>query len=213
VGVPHVRIELLGTLASGAERWSTGFSTAPPAGGGAADLESLVSEALETFQNDVWTATPTYGFLSNTVALTGARAQQLADDGTVLGTAEKLLPAPVPGNATSTLPPQCSIVISLRTGWPGPRGRGRMYFPCLAPASLTSIGRLSATAQEGLTTNFQTFFNDWNALSDTMPVAVASNVGGFVTTVSSVQVGSVVDTQRRRRDTMVESYYSLPVTP
>lgn len=87
-----------------------------------------------------------------------------------------------------------------------------MYFPPMSAAVLTETGRLTTTARSVLADDFQGFFDAWNADSGTQPAGVASSVGGFVSTVTGIQVGDVIDTQRRRRDTLPESYLNRTIT-
>lgn len=209
MGVPHVRVELQGTLVSGAEKWSTGFSTAPPAGGAVIDAAALATSAQTLFKAQ-WDAA--FGFATVfplSTAFTGARVQQLEADGTILASAEAVLAAPDAGSAELALPPQCAVVLSLRTGLSGARYRGRMYLPGPGASGVTSVGRLQSSVQEALALRMHDFMSAWNTAHSAMPVGVASGMGGFVTTVTQLQVGNIVDTQRRRRDALPEGYVSI----
>lgn len=208
MAVPHIRVELRGTTASGAEVWSCGFSTAPPVGGGLADVESLALEAAVTFANNFFSVTAVNSAFGTATRFTSTRVQQLEADGSVRATAESILGTPVVGSATTSLPTQCAVVVSLRSPTAGARGRGRMYLPNPAASALQSNGRLTTTVRDALAVNMRSAMNIWNGLADTEPVGVASAAGGFVTTVNKIQVGDVVDTQRRRRDALPESYYT-----
>lgn len=210
--VPHVRVEVFGTQVNGAEKWTTGFSTAPPTGGALAAVDALALTAVTLFRDDVWNASPTHALFPGFSALLGGKATQYEGDGTVRAVGEFILAASVYGGATTALPPQCSTVVSLRTPVAGARGRGRMYLPTLGSNALYQDGRLAVASRSAIASAMQLFLNDWNADSGTQPVGVASAVGGYVTTVTSIQVGDVIDTQRRRRDTLPESYLSAAIT-
>lgn len=206
VDVPHIRVELLGTLCNGAEKWSMGFSTAPPPGGATADVEGFADTATSAFSTEVWDATGMNDYKAGSSQFLGSRVQQIKSDGTVLVSAESMLTSPSTGGATLAMPPQSSIVISLLTALAGPRHRGRMYFPALGTPALTATGRLQPAARNLLGTLMSAFLDSWNADLDTLPVGVASAVGNEVTTVNRIRVGDVIDTQRRRRDSLPEAF-------
>lgn len=211
MGVPHIRVELIGTLSNGAERWSTGFATAPPTGGALADVETLAVTATSLFLSDFWGSSGINLYFPLSSRFTGARVQQLEADGTVRATHTTLLATSSAGSGTVSLPPQCSVVASLRTPTAGPRGRGRMYLPVPAVAALVNSGRIGPGPRQGFADGLQLFFNDWNADALTAPVGVASGMGGFVTTVTRIEIGDVVDTQRRRRDALPEDYLARAI--
>lgn len=103
--------------------------------------------------------------------------------------------------ASITLPNQVCAVASLRTGLPGRARRGRMYLPVLGTVSSASgqcqDGNLGLLSQ-GLATFFGTFnTHAWGKVS------VMSASTSDMYQVSEVQIDSVLDTQRRRRDKLV----------
>lgn len=212
VGVAHIRIDLLGTLCSGAEKWSMGFSTAPPGGGALADLENLAITASTLFQADVWGTSTINDYGAVTSKFLGARASQLTAAGKVTASAESILASPSTAGNTLAMPPQSSVVVSLRTGLSGPRHRGRMYFPALGSTALTATGRLQPAARDSLASAMQLFFDDWNDDPTTFTASVASNAGQFVEAITSIKVGDVIDTQRRRRDALPEAYVDRAIT-
>jgi hypothetical protein len=107
------------------------------------------------------------------------------------------------GGASSTLPPQCSLVTSLRTAAPGRRGRGRFYVGSLSETVTDTHGQTdtgiastfanaASTLQEdvraiGSIASTRYYGMVWHRLSDQGAV------------VRSVDVGNIIDTQRRRR--------------
>lgn len=206
VSVPHVRVELFGTLCSNAEKWSMGFSTAPPGGGGLVDADALALTAMTLFQADVWGFGAIQSAWPATATFVGARVHQYDAAGKSIAAGERVQASPAAGADTTALPPQTSVVVSLLTGTPGARNRGRMYFPSPGRTALTATGRLSTTARDVLRDRMKVFLDHWNADPVTMPAAVASNAGLFVASVTSIRVGDVVDTQRRRRDSLPEAY-------
>lgn len=123
--------------------------------------------------------------------------------------------ASVPGTGTALHPLPTSWVFSLRTGLSGRRYRGRMYWPALGETVGTN-GRFSSGENALIAAEAEAFLN---ALASAAPgtgefrPVVVSKVGGFLTPVSTIAVGDVPDTQRNRRDALVESYATVPYTP
>lgn len=125
--------------------------------------------------------------------------------------------ATVDGAATGTLlPVQNSVVASLRTINNTRRGRGRCYLPQMATSITTaSTGLVGSTIRGNIATNFATMLSGIS-LEGAISVKVAPIVIGSPFTsffkISSVKVGNQVDTQRRRRRSVVETYSTAAVT-
>lgn len=128
---------------------------------------------------------------------------------------------PVPGgvggiNASS---PQDALVITLASGNTfGDANYGRFYLPWSALAVSTSTGKMVVT---NVLTQAQTFLNslnaqvlNWNPLDngDYQVVIMSEKGAGTTKPVRQVRVGDVKDTQRRRRNKLVETYISANVT-
>lgn len=124
---------------------------------------------------------------------------------------------PVGGNAGDQLPLQNAVVASHRTNQIGRKGRGRMFWPALTVGGLDADGFLSTTGKNVITTAqvalleglaYGTFPAD--------PVEIRPCVTGSpwttYATINQVQVGNVVDTQRRRRNSLTEARQTAPVT-
>jgi hypothetical protein len=117
----------------------------------------------------------------------------------------------VVGTGSSILPPQCSLVHSLRTTEAGRRGRGRMYVPLTSntvqanhqttsattvthtAATIALIHSLNAHAAGPTNTNAQI-------------VSVASFTSGAMFPVTSVITNSDIDIQRRRSDKVLAAF-------
>lgn len=105
----------------------------------------------------------------------------------------------------AALPPQTAICVSLRTALPTRAGRGRFFLP--APiVTVSSAGRISATAQgqvlaavAGMLTAMQ---------GDAFIPVVLHRDDMTSDDITSVDVGDVFDTIRRRRDKLVEARMS-----
>jgi hypothetical protein len=120
------------------------------------------------------------------------------------------------GNQSSTqLPPQNSVVVSHRTGQVGARGRGRMFLPP-ATSAVLSGARIASTPQQDILDAHTDFLI---GLGYTAPVVGNFNVRPVVTgapfveyaKITSIRVGNVMDTQRRRRNALQEVYLQGPV--
>jgi len=111
----------------------------------------------------------------------------------------------LPGVATQgPLPPQVSVVLSLRTALATRAGRGRMYLPPYDKATVSQDGDMNATSQSATVTAANQFFQ--SLISDGLvPVIAHRNVPVTTTNITQFDVGSVYDTQRRRRNKLIES--------
>lgn len=131
------------------------------------------------------------------------------DGQTVLATSS----APVSGSTTGLLPLQCATVASFRTGRIGRRGRGRIYLPAQSPNAMDTHGRLTGSYCNDVVSNTVTFLQDMSmhgaglSTVEIRPCVTGSPYTDYGT-ITEVLVGDVVDTQRRRRDRLVEAYVS-----
>jgi hypothetical protein len=121
------------------------------------------------------------------------------------------------GNGSSDiLPPQIAIVASHRTAQTGRRGQGRQYRPAVDQNSVTAGGRLSSAAQAATVASHVAALESAKlTIADATVVrpAVITNTGTAAApdlsryaVINSVRVGDVLDTQRRRRNKLVETY-------
>ena len=137
---------------------------------------------------------------ASTTTIDEATDGQISRDDLVVG---------VPGTATAeSLPYQCAVVISLLTTLANRHGYGRIYLP--APAvSAMSGGVLSSGFTAAVAADMQDFFT---AMSNgALTVVLRDRVHHVSTTVVSARIGNVVDTQRRRRDKLAETYTPIAV--
>jgi len=99
------------------------------------------------------------------------------------------------------LPPQVAIVVSERTDVPTRFGRGRIFLPAPMVSVLidqrlgaTARAQVLAAAHAGLS-HFQT---------NSFPVVIFHRNSGTFDQVTHIDVGDVLDTQRRRRNQLAE---------
>lgn len=107
------------------------------------------------------------------------------------------------------LPPQNSVVVSLRTNVPTRAGRGRIFLP--SPVTTTVIDqRLDSAAQGDVLHGALAMLNSMTADGWTTVIYHRGSDSGDQ--VVSIDVGDVFDTQRRRRNKLVETRVSATLT-
>jgi hypothetical protein len=123
------------------------------------------------------------------------------------------LPVSESSPVTGPLPPQCALVVSLRTDGdltiPLRRRRGRLYHGLLPSSKLTGTGQVTSTyanqvrdGWKAMGTTAKTIPSDGSACDG---LGVVSVVGGTINNATVIGVGLAVDTQRRRRQKEVEN--------
>lgn len=124
--------------------------------------------------------------------------------------------APTGTSPTNTWP-QLAVCVSLRTAVTrGYATHGRVYTPASCTAGTT--GRIPTVQRDAIANSFRDLIEDINTedrlmIGGNIRVGVVSDMGdpGAARIVTNVMCGDVIDTQRRRRNALVESYYSTPV--
>lgn len=120
------------------------------------------------------------------------------------------------GSGSQGLPPQCSVVASLRTLQTGKRGRGRMYLPP-SPTSYMSNLVLSAAATLAIGNSMVTFLEGLRLPYSVGGIWCAPIVTGAPYTnyaaIKNVLIDNVVDTQMRRRRSIEGTVDTSPVDP
>lgn len=211
---------LKGSL-GGVEVWSTSnswgiFGLAPDVPDQA--LTDGMAAALRTFLTAANVPSSLKILLGTTGQLDALRVEYRAEDETTMNVSEALLNTPVVGAGTTNKTPQDAVVISLRTSTPGARGRGRMYWPALSATLNTSFQLTTPTPTtingdaKTLLAGIGTAMNGVYiaaASAKRVVLAVRSGTDHASRDVTSLQVGSILDTQRRRRDNLPESYVSV----
>lgn len=216
----YFRTIVQGSLGS-VERWSVGVNWGIFGISGDNPEQALVDDMLA--QLIAWTTNPNVpntlrALLSNQASIDGWRVEKRSEDEKILSVSQGILAAQVLGTGTPSKTPQDAIVVSLRTSTPGPTGRGRIYWPALG-AALNASFQLSAPTAPAIAGDARTFLR---GIGDRLNQALI-NQGSVQRVVLSVrsaknhvsrdvnllQVGSVLDTQRRRRDALPESYAPL----
>lgn len=156
--------------------------------------------------------------LSTAAPMRTVRVERRSDDGALLGAAE----APWVGGGGSSETPkqsyQASVVLSLRSNVPGSRGRGRLYWPALGAGLSSSTLRLSTPTPVSVATDAVAYLNSIEtalkqALAPTPSLidyhlSVYSPTTKSKTDIVRLEVGDILDVQRRRRDRVAEVFAS-----
>lgn len=218
---PHrvARVTLSGDCFGGAEIWSTGFYMGFEDSDAGAPTEQGVADIANAWAT--YFAAPT-SYVSNKYRFKMAKLQTMAVDGkAVADSAVYFQPAtPIAGASSGqAMPPQTALVATLANSLPrGLATKGRMFLPGVN-AGVDDTGHLLASVPEGISTNLQTFFNTIFQDADTPGNPILVSLGnslqlrpGAARYVTQIRVGNVYDTQRRRRNALVESYTVKPVS-
>lgn len=220
----HLLINYHGELPGG-EEWSVGFRTI------AAQPDPSELQTYAQYAADCWqiSANIANGFNAMNpvgVTMTGCTVRQIDINGKTVTVAEAAPQAPSGGTvANPQCPNQTAVTVSLLTAKAGRSYRGRVYLPVLAPGTLTSFGRISGgdvtflgqfmTALTGLLVGVAGVVNPPAvAPAALFRLAVQSKTSGQpAAPITSCKIGDVMDTQRRRRDKLIEAYTTFPVPP
>lgn len=217
---PHrvARVTLSGTMFGGQEIWSTGFFM----GWEDKDADAITDTGVSDISN-AWQAffTNATSEISNKYTYNMCKVQMMGVDGKALpDTAKYYSPvSPVQGAAAvQALPPQIALVATMANSLPrGLATKGRMFLPGVN-ASVDSTGHVPTFTTTSIATNLQTFFGAIMNDADTPGRAVLASLGnslqlrpGAIRNVTQVRVGNVYDTQRRRRNALMEAYQTKPV--
>lgn len=211
----YVRVSILGS-AVGGEVWSINPTFDPT-------LEfpgSVDQAALDAAAAAIGSISPGVLMLtsmSTALSITGARVE-VRDDASdaLLALSIYTRPTALQGTGAPFQAPQAAIVTSLRTNTPGASGRGRLFWPLIGIQTNTSL-RISASNVTTFLGQMKTYLQAIeSALETAFPtiafnLAVRSRATSSTPHVVRIQAGDVVDTQRRRRDSLPESYSSLSI--
>lgn len=177
-----------------------------------AQLGSLFNGALKTFHQS-----GTVGIASG-AKLSWLRMAPVGVAGNELAEAISYDAAtPLPGGVTSTLhaTPQSALCVTLYSGSSfGDANYGRFYLPWNQQEINPATGRIiGAPAIATAAATFVGAVNTWaDSVQDDLHVVIMSQKGaGATKRAAQVWVGDVMDTQRRRRNRLDESYSQVAV--
>lgn len=124
--------------------------------------------------------------------------------------AETALVALVGSGSTKALPPEAAACVSLLTGLPGRSNRGRMYLPALRVESLANNGTFNTTDVSVMSAWAAAFLGDVNTAARS--AVIWSRKQAASKNITMVSVGNQVDVQRRRQNSLPETYTSTAVS-
>jgi hypothetical protein len=212
------RVTISGTMFGGAEEWSTGFFM----GKESDDCDDWTQQAAE----DILTAWRTFfeasqSRISNVYLTTQVKTAKIDSSGhTVTDQVHYAYPATTLDGAaqTSVYPAQCSLVVTLLSDRPrGKASKGRMYLPGFVANINGGTGKISSNDANDVATTMKTFFDALTSDADfgTDQLILAAKGTGALPAlnaqndyVETIRVGDVIDTQRRRRNGLHETYVS-----
>lgn len=150
--------------------------------------------------------------LSSSSGLTKVRVEARDNAYNLLGVGEATPASAISGTGTASKPLQASVVLSLRTDYPGASKRGRLYWPALGVGLQSDTLRIPAATCAGIASHAAVYLD---AIADAIQsvftgvdvwLSVYSTVLGSSEPITSIWVGDILDVQRRRRDSAAESY-------
>lgn len=203
-----LRVSIKGDQPTG-EVWSVNpvFSIGGDFG---APVSAAQAMTIATAIDAITIASGVLAMFPSSTRIVGCRVEARKLDGTLESLAEHARGAPVGGSASSAGPLQTALVSSLRTTHPGPSGRGRLYWPAMGvPVGLSTYRPTPAnmsTYSLGVKTYLSAIQAAVDVTLDGVALAVWSRKDLELYVVNSIQVGDILDTQRRRRDATIENY-------
>lgn len=120
---------------------------------------------------------------------------------------------PLAGTASSVLPPQIALAVSMRANVLGRRGRGRIYLPAVGATALASDGTIAPTYGNSARAAFKSLIDSLqtSGVPDAYQPIVSIMSAGSATAVRPVEIrtGSRFDTIQSRRRQVAETYTTL----
>jgi hypothetical protein len=206
----YVRVSILGSI-NGGEVWSVN-PVYDPTGEFPGSVDQAKLDTATTVIGNTNPGSHMLTAMSSSFQLTGARVEVRDDSNdSLLAISEYLRGTPLAGTGTPIQGSQAAVVVSLQTATPGGRGRGRLYWPG-AGVAVNSSFRISNPPYGLMCDQVKTYLLAIrSALSSNFApigfdLAVRSKVSHTTPHVNRIRIGDIVDTQRRRRDSLPESY-------
>jgi len=201
-----IKVSILGTL-PGNEVWSVNPVFAVTTGAVISYAECI---AIVNAVNALTVPSGVRSIMSTSTYVTGCRVEARTAAGVLEALAEGNISSPVVGQGSMPHPFQTSLVSSLRTTTPGGSGRGRLYWPATGATIDAPTLRMTSSSASTALTGIKSYLNLIQtavdaSVDETVALAVWSRTTGQLPTVNSIQVGDVLDTQRRRRDKITET--------
>lgn len=211
--MPYIKVSIEGGYTSNPEVFSTSFCVlvdgAPPT---QTAIDAYANSCMNYLIGVSADAQALRGTMSTNMEIRRVRAYYYSVPNAPASLLGVSTVAGTTGTGTLTLPPQCSRVVTLLTATPGSSFRGRMYWPKVTTGLNTS--GVDASVNQGFA---DAYARSLRTMAEIAPstsagqVAVVSLSKALVTPVTRIRVGNVIDTQRRRRDSINETFFSSTV--
>jgi hypothetical protein len=178
-----------------------------------ASVTTAEAVAIATAVDAIAVPTNVRAIMNVETRITGNRVEARDRNGLLEALGEHSRATPITGSGTFPHPYQTSSVTSLRTGFPGGQGRGRLYWPATGGQIDATTLRFTSTLTGTFVTGVRQYLTLIQAAvaasAGPCDLAVWSRTGTAFHKVTSIRQGDVADTQRRRRDTLNEAYTEL----
>lgn len=204
----HLYLQWGGKLPGG-ETWSNGVRLIKTAPG------TIDPNAGATFIAAATTAVQAFhvragSMIHANAKLSFVKLNAIGEDGLYMQdlTTQQVVADVAGGTAFAAPANQVALVVTLETGFSrGPAHRGRFYMP-MCNAAPDSTGLITTTDRTAIKTSVETFRTALNALSANFQLGVMSRKLGApaARACTAVSVGRALDTQRRRRRSLLENY-------
>lgn len=195
------------------DQWQTAGYFRPSGAAPANPIPSAFGTDVANKARDLWIALAPY--TSAMVTFTGVRLDWYGATGSHDASLDAVPTlGSIPGTAAGNHPPQTCVVASVRSAVPGPKFRGRMYLPLLSGTVSTANGTFPTADASSIASALKAYWvavaalGSWGAAGWT-PVVVSQTPVGNQVAATAIKVGNVFDTQRRRRNKVVETYSTV----
>jgi hypothetical protein len=210
--IRHKLLSVLGTTFTGADIFSFSVRIIPPIGSltvSQAQVDALAAATSTMFASANLAVCPWNRMTAIKLAPVGTDGHYPPGEDAF----EHIYSGGVAGGAVVSniiWPPQCSYSVGLQTAALRGRGHiGRFYLPSMAFNVNTATGKVGDLAGSAGAV-LRTWINAINATTDIGTVGVITSLGSGTSRVcTGIRLGQVIDTQRRRRNNISETYTSV----
>lgn len=166
--------------------------------GFASDLANTVASQWQAMLTPSLQADMNTGVIWDSVVA----SQLTTGSGVVVESAE----APIGRAGTASvgmMPPQCSVCVTILGI--GTTTKGRFYLPPFNQGCLTSAGRLATSKRDAWADALDGFFGGLGGASSPARLGIWRTSSQSFIGAQGISIGDVIDTQRRRRNKLIEA--------
>lgn len=175
--------------------------------GGTISIDAPTADGLKDKSDDLWAALKPY--YNDQVAYRGCVLHLISVGGASVQTVERTSSPVVGTGAGNMFPHEVAVCVSLKTATAGRSGRGRLYLPPPRVGTGSAVGRLNGSTPSEWAAILAGFLT--NDPDNDLTSIVASKTTNALHPVTEVGIGDVFDSQRRRRNELVEIRSTFPV--